>query len=86
MSDSFNKFKSGLGSPASHLAPVTPDDANDLPATCRALNVAASGLITITTVGGSTATVYVNAGVAFPVRARRVWASGTTATDIVAMW
>ena len=85
MSDPFADHLSGLESPASKLSIVTPDDTTDLPEACRALNVAGSGTVALTTVGGTTATVYVTAGIAFPVRARRVLATGTTATDIVAM-
>jgi len=86
MSDVFARHRSGLESPAAHLAAVTPDDAADLAVASRALNVAGSGSVRLTTTGGSTGTVYVSAGAAFPVRARRVWATGTTATGIVAMW
>ncbi len=85
MSDSFADHLSGLESPASKLSAITPDDATDLPLAGRALNVATSGAVTVTTVDGTTATVYVAAGIAFPVRARRIWATGTTATGIVAM-
>ena len=85
MPDLFASFTSGLESPASQLASVTPSDTADLLQASRALNVAASGTVRITTVQGSTATVFVAAGIAFPVRAARVWATGTTATGIVAM-
>lgn len=86
MSDPFADHMSGLESPASNLSAVTPDDATDLPQACRALNVAVSGTVAITTVAGTTATVYVAAGIAFPVRASRIWATGTSAANIVAMW
>ena len=51
----------------------------------RALCVATSGLVQVTTVGGTTGTIYVMAGAPFPVRVRRVWASGTAATGIVGL-
>lgn len=86
MPDAFADYKASLQSPASSLSPVTPADGADLAQAARALNVATSGAVRITTVAGTTATVYVAAGIAFPVRARRVWATGTTATGIVAMW
>jgi hypothetical protein len=85
MTDRFEQHTPGLESPASHLMAVIPDDANDLPVTARALNVAQSGLVQITTSGGSVASVYIAAGTAFPVRAARVWATGTTATGITAL-
>lgn len=83
--DKFENHSHGLESPASQLLEITPDDAADLSAASRALNVAQSGLIRLTTTSGSTATVFVAAGVAFPVRARRIWATGTTAAGIVAL-
>lgn len=85
MADNFEDFISGLESPPSRIDAVTPDDAADLPTSSRALNVAQSGLVQITTVGGTTASIYIAAGVAFPVRASRVWATGTTANGIVAL-
>jgi len=85
MSDLFESHAPGLESPASHVMEVTPSDGADLIMTSRAINVAQSGLVQITTVSGSTATVYIAAGMAFPVRATRIWASGTTANGITVL-
>lgn len=85
MSDTFEGFSSGLESPATHITTITPNDTTDLVVASRALNVATSGVVRVTTVGGTTAPIYVVAGVAFPVRVTRVWNSGTTATGIVAL-
>lgn len=85
MTDAFGTFMSGLESPASRLQAITPSDTADLSLASRALNVATSGMVRVTTVGGDTGTVHVVAGIAFPVRVRRVWATGTTATGIVVM-
>lgn len=82
MSDFFEKHSPGLESPASHLLAVTPSDGTDLTMTSRAINVAQSGFVQVTTVSGSTAAVYVAAGITFPVRATRIWATGTTADGI----
>jgi len=41
--------------------------------------------VQVTTSGGSVASVYIAAGTAFPVRATRVWATGTTASGITAL-
>lgn len=86
MADMFDKFTSSLESPATHLTEVTPSDGSDLPQASRALNVTTDGTIRLTTVGGTTATVYVAAGIAFPVRVTRVWQTGTSATGIVALY
>ena len=85
MSDPFGNHTPGLESPASLLEPVTPSDTVDMATPSRALNVQQSGTVRVSTTGGSTATLYVAAGIGFPVRATRVWATGTTATGIVAM-
>ena len=85
MSDPFDKHAQSLESPATLLLSVTPSDAADLTQPSRALNVAQSGFVRMTTTGGSTATLYVAAGIGFPVRATRIWATGTTATGIVAL-
>lgn len=86
MSDSFVHYRSGLESPAADLAPVSPDDTSDLANASRAINVATSGTVQITTVNNTQGAVFVAAGIAFPIRARRIWATGTTATGIVALW
>jgi hypothetical protein len=86
MPDRFQDHTAGLESPASGLLPVTPDDGADLQTASRALNVAQSGFVRITTVEGQTASVHIAAGIAFPVRVTRVWQTGTTATGIVALY
>jgi len=86
MNDIFAAHSGGLESPASYLSAITPSDTADLSHAARALNVAISGSVRVTTVGGTTATVYIAAGIAFPVRASRVWATGTTAGGIVVMY
>lgn len=86
MSDKFEGNTAGLDSPPENLLEITPDDGNDLSSTLRCVNVAAAGTLRVTTVGGSTATVYVAAGIWFPIRAKRVFATGTSATGIVGGW
>ena len=68
--------------PAVTLFDITPDDAADLPRVTIALNVATPGTVRITTADGSTGAVTLSPGHAFPVRARRVWLTGTSATGI----
>lgn len=85
MTDPFAGYASGLDSPAQHAAAVTPDDGTDLPATARALWVGAQGDVKVTMAGGEEVTFAGVSGV-LPVRVARVWETGTTASDIVAMW
>ncbi|MGI1662015.1 spike base protein, RCAP_Rcc01079 family [Palleronia sp. KMU-117] len=86
MPDLFASSTPGLESPAAHLKVVTPSDSEDMPFASRALNVSGGGAVRVTTVAGDVATIAVVAGVPFPIRCRRVWATGTTATGIVAMY
>lgn len=87
MSDDFATRLSGLESPAEYAAEVAPNDSADLSSDARALYVGGAGNVKVTTTGGSTVTFTgVVAGSVLPVRARRVFATGTTATGIVALW
>lgn len=86
MSDSFKNFTPGLESPAIGAQEVTPDDASDLPTVSRALNAGNAGSVRVTMLDDSIATLAIGAGVLFPVRVKRVWSSGTTATSIVALY
>lgn len=86
MTDTFASYTASLQSPASNGYPVTPDDDVDLSFVSRALNVSTSGTVRLTTVGEDVLTVFVVAGTTFPIRARRIWATGTTVTDIVVLY
>lgn len=85
MDDIFKNHGSGLESPATRAYAVEPSDTADLVLVSRALNVAQAGLVKVTTTSGTTAQVYIAAGIPFPIRTVRVWATGTTATGIVAL-
>jgi hypothetical protein len=85
MADTFSGHSNGLSSPAAQAAAVTPSDSTDLANASRALYVGTVGNLAIITVGGSTVTL-VGASGWMPVRAARVLATGTTASDIVAVW
>lgn len=86
MTDKFKFLSGGLESPASHLMAVVPSDTDDLPVSSRGINVATTGAVRVTTIGDTTETVHIAAGAAFPLRARRIWATGTTASGIVVMY
>lgn len=85
MADAFSEFTSGLESPALRVLEVVPSDTTNLAEVSRALNVGTSGAVRLTTVHGTTATVQIAAGIPFPIRVVRVWSTGTTATNIVAL-
>lgn len=85
MSDPFHNQASGLESPAARLASIIPNDTTDLAFTTRAIAVGTEGFVRLTTIKGDTGRIYVVPGAPFPVRARRILATGTSATDIVAL-
>ena len=86
MSDPFSDFATSLESPASNAYDIVPDDAADIAVVTRALNVTVEGTVRVTTHSGQTVTLYIAAGGAFPIRVRRVWATGTSATGIVGLY
>ena len=87
MADNFESHADGLGSPAKSAAAVTPADGADLGTVARSLYVGGGGDVKVDMAGSGTVTfVAVPAGSILPVRAKRVYATGTTATNIVALW
>ena len=72
--------------PAKHAAAVTPADDADLADAATALLVGTAGALKVTTTGGETVTFgNVPAGI-LPVGVVRVFATGTTASNLVALW
>jgi hypothetical protein len=79
---------------AGRAAAVTPSNTSDIPSINGGtsnngcvLYVGGAGDLTVDTVGGDTVTfVGVAAGSFIPVNVKRVYASGTSATSIVALW
>jgi len=85
MTDNFAGYSTGIDGPATNAVTVTPNDATDLAVAGRALYVGTTGNLAVVTVGGSTVTLVGVSGWV-PVRVSRVLATGTTASDIVALW
>jgi hypothetical protein len=86
MADQFAGFLQTLDSPAAHAFAVTTSDSSDLSTAARALYVGTGGDIKVTTIGGETVTFTSVAAGFFPIRVSRVFATGTTATGIIAVW
>jgi hypothetical protein len=85
MADRYANCGDDLLSPARHAAAVVPSDAADLPTSSKQLWVGGAGDVALITVGGDTVTYHsVPAGTYLRVRAARVLATPTTATNIVA--
>jgi hypothetical protein len=82
MPDAFARRIRSPIDPAITVFSITPDDAADLAQTTTALNVATPGTVRVTTADGSVDDLCIHPGHAFPVRATKVWLTGTTATGI----
>ncbi len=86
MTDRFASRAQSLEGPATHGFAVTPSDATPLAETCRALYVGSAGTIAVTMASGASLSfIGVGAGTILPVRISAVLATGTTASDIVAL-
>lgn len=85
MNDRYANCADDLHSPAAHAAAVSPSDSADLANASKRLWVGGAGNVALITVGGETVTYNsVPAGTYLKVRASRVKATGTTATNIIA--
>lgn len=87
MTDTYKGHYRGLEGPIENIASVTPNDSADLAFVTRAIIVGVAGNVTVDTAGGSSnVAFYAAAGVPIPIRATRIYSTGTAATGIVACW
>ena len=82
MPDAFASRHRRPNDPPITIFDITPDDGADLAQVTTALNVATPGTVRVTTADGSVSDITVNPGECFPIRVRRVWQTGTTATGL----
>jgi hypothetical protein len=81
----FAGMRGDLASPSIDGAAVTPNDTTDLPTVPRRLWIGGAGNVKINTAAGNPLTYTgVPAGAYLSIRPSRVFATGTTATNIVA--
>lgn len=86
MSDPFDNQASGLEAPASGAFAIVPDDANQLPTTCRAIYVGTGGLLRVEMKwGGEISFHNLPDGALLPIRAVKVL-TATTASSIVGLY
>lgn len=77
----------GLVTPAQNAFSVAPNDSADLSAITRGVYVGVEGDVKLTTEEGDTVTfVGLAGGIIHPIRAKRIWSTGTTATSIVGVY
>ena len=82
MADAFADRMRAPTDPAVTVFDITPDDVTDLPHVTTGINVSTPGAVRVSLLDGSIGDLTVSAGTVFPVRATRVWTTGTTATGI----
>lgn len=86
MIDPFQAFGDSAADPARRAYAVTPSDAAELPMLPKALLVGGAGALVLRPVDSAAdVTVAAAAGQIVPIRASHVRATGTTATQIVAL-
>lgn len=86
MADDFSGNQRSPRGPYTRAAAVTPNDSADLADVASALWIGGAGAVKVTTAGGDAVTLSAAlAGTIIPVRVSRVWATGTAATNIVAL-
>ena len=87
MADPFSNSADSVSAPATRAVAVVPDDAVALAEVPKALYVGTGGAIAMRGAGtGDTVWKNVASGTVLPFRARYVRATGTTATDILALY
>lgn len=85
MSNPFAGRALPISGPARDILPVTPHDTNALPTVAIGLFSETAGTIVFESTGGAVRTVAVGAFSILPVGAKRVLATGTTASGIHAL-
>lgn len=87
MADEWRNQQGALDSPAKQFAAITPHDSANLAADTRGIYVGTGGNIAVVGMDGSVVTfANVPAGTVLPVIARRVNATNTSASNLVALW
>jgi len=86
MADKFKSFYSHLDSPAQGAFSITPNDSTDLTTATRSIYIGGDGDLAVNMVDGTSVTfVGLKVGSVLPIRAARVLATGTSATNLVGL-
>ena len=86
MGDVYDIFRTHLESPAKDAFAISGNDSTDLANSTRSIYVGGSGNIKLTTIDGSTVTFNgAIAGSILPIRAKRIFSTGTTPTNLIGL-
>lgn len=87
MLDTFKNHSRSLTSPPEHAIVVLPDDQQALAVVTRALFIGTGGDVAVRMFGGETVTLAnVPSGTLLPLRVDYVFATGTTADNLIGFW
>ncbi len=86
--DPFGMKNINFVGPADNLAVVTPSNTEELPSVTREIRIGGAGTLRVTTYEDQVVTIPQSVVALGPISARvkKIWATGTTATDIVVLW
>lgn len=86
--DESSGLQEALQAPANEAAAITPHDTNTLASVTRGIYVGGDGDLTVDMAATGTSVLFkaVKAGTILPIRATRVYDTGTDATYLVALW
>jgi hypothetical protein len=85
--DAFSRQRALTNDPYTNAVAVTPHDTNDLTYVTRGVYVGGAGTVKVNMQDSGTVTFTgVPVGTLLPIRATRVYSTGTTATTILALW
>ena len=85
--DAFSRQQTQTNDPYTNAVAVTPHDTNDLTYVTRGVYVGGTGTLKVNMQDSGTVTFAgVPAGTLLPIRATRVYSTGTTAATILALW
>lgn len=83
MTDPFKNHAAGMSDPIGSATAIIPDDTTDLPVATRAVYVGSGGNLRVTLVSGDIVSFQNISAGWHPLRAQRVWATGSTASNLV---
>jgi hypothetical protein len=83
-----NHQATGKDCPIMETAVVSPSDSTDIPDLPRAIWIGVGGDITLMAAGDTTSRLFknVSSGTLLPIRARRIYSTGTTAQSLIACY
>ena len=85
--DNFKGIANGLNFPATRAVSIVASDTDELEYVTRAIYIGGDGDVKVVTSDGDTVIFQgLLAGTLLPIRVRQVYSTGTTATNMIALW